>query len=236
MSSRRKLLAVVGGIALAGCTSDSGESGGSTDTPSPTPTPTDSPTPTPTEVPDFDDDGVPNSEDEYPRDPERQKDSDDDGVADSRDEYPNDPDRQADTDGDGVADSFDDFPENSNYSELVEEYGDTIDLNEDYYQYYEFELTEPADLFYTVEVQGDIYIDVFLTDGTNFTYFEDGSEWEYYGSGSDFDTLAAEESFEMGTDRTYYLVVDHTDEGGAAPPTNGVNDRITVGISYTLVR
>lgn len=229
-------------VVVAGCTGDSGGTGGRTATQTPTSTPTDSPTPTPTPTdsptprPDSDGDGVPDVEDDYPNDPDRQRDSDGDGVADSRDEYPDDPEREADSDGDGVADSFDDYPDNSEYSVLVDEFSETVDLNEDYYQYYELDVRETTDLFYEVEVQSDIRIDVFLTDGTNFRYFEDDADWEYYTDGSDFDTLSTSQSFRLGPDQTYYLVVDHTDEGGAAPPTNGVNDRITVDVAYTLAR
>lgn len=241
MYDRRSFVALFGMTLFAGCSGTTG-GGGSTPTQSPTltpsptssPTPTDSPTPTPRQ--DSDNDGVPDVEDDFPYDDDRDTDSDGDGVADVNDEYPNDPDREADTDGDGVADTNDDFPEDSRYSTVVQEYSDTVDINEDYYQYYEITPAEQADLYYAVEVRSDVRIDVILTDETNFGYFENGDEWEYYGDGSDLDTLSAEESMQLSSDRTYYLIVDHTDEGRAVPPTNFDNDRITVDVEYGLYR
>lgn len=245
MYDRRSFVTLFGMTLFAGC-SGTTSGGGSTPTQSstPTPTPTDSPTssPTPTDSPtptprqDSDDDGVPDVEDDFPYDEDRDTDSDGDRVADVNDEYPNDPNREADTDGDGVADINDDFPEDSRYSTVVQDYSDTIDLNEDYYQYYEIEPSEEADLYYSVDVRSDVRIDVIFTDGTNFRYFENGDEWEYYADASDLDTLSAEESKQLSTDRSYYLIVDHTDEGGAAPPTNLDNDRITVDVEYALYR
>ena len=61
--------------------------------------------------PDSDGDGVRDSEDEFPLDPECQEDSDGDGVCDNKDAFPNDPSQQYDQDGDGVADSVDQCPQ-----------------------------------------------------------------------------------------------------------------------------
>lgn len=141
-----------------------------------------------------------------------------------------------DSDGDGVPDAEDDFPDDSRRSVLLGEDSETVELNEDYYQAFEFDPSQPAVLDYEAEVRGDVRIDLILTDETNFGYFEDGSEWEYYAEGSDFDTLSAEESMNLGSDRTYYLIVDNTSEGGAEPPTNFDNDRVTVDVEYQLYR
>lgn len=249
VNSRRGMLAILGSISIAGCvrlSDDSSDSGRQTSPPpatststatdTPTPTPTETPSPTPTDRPDTDGDGVPNGEDEYPYDSSRQEDSDGDGVADSNDEYPYDSSRQEDSDDDGVANSYDDYPNNSNYTQTIDQLSETIDLNEGYYQFYEFDLNSSADLFYEVSTRGDIPIDVFITDETNFRYYEDDAEWEYYTEGSELSTLSAEGEFSMSAERVYYLVVDHTDKGRAEPPFDGDNNRLTIDVAYTLAR
>jgi len=141
---------------------------------------------------------------------------------------------ERDSDGDGVPDSRDDFPNDSTRSELLQRGNESYDINEDYYQYLRFSPSQPATLSYDVDVQGDIRIDVILTDGTNFQYFEDGTDWEYYGEGSELDTIRASNEINLGTDRTYYLIMDNTSEGQAAPPTDFDNNRVEVDIEYEL--
>lgn len=60
---------------------------------------------------DTDGDGVPDSIDQWPFDPERTIDTDGDGVADEFDAFPADPTQHSDTDGDGVGDDFDFSPD-----------------------------------------------------------------------------------------------------------------------------
>jgi hypothetical protein len=143
-------------------------------------------------------------------------------------------DEPQDSDGDGVPDNEDDFPNDSTRSELLSRGSESYDLNEDYYQYLQFSPSQPATLSYDAEVRGDIRIDVILTDETNFRYFEDGTDWEYYGEGSELDTLRASNEMEIGTDRNYYLIIDNTDEGRAAPPTNFDNDRVEADVEYEV--
>jgi hypothetical protein len=145
-------------------------------------------------------------------------------------------DGQQDSDGDGVPDAEDDFPNDSDRSVLLGRESDTIDLNEDYYQTLEFDPSERSVLDYDIEVEEDIRIDVILTDDTNLNYFENGDDWEYYTEGSDLDTVSADEEVALEGGETYYLIIDHTEEGGAAPPTNFDNDRITVNVEYQLYR
>ncbi len=56
---------------------------------------------------DTDGDGVPDSEDDFPNDPDEDTDTDGDGVGDNADDFPDDPDEDTDTDGDGVGDNTD---------------------------------------------------------------------------------------------------------------------------------
>ena len=91
---------------------------------------------------DSDGDGVPDSEDAFPNDPDESLDSDSDGIGDNSDAFPNDPDEWKDSDSDGIgnnADSDDDndgiedtndrFPEDP--SESVDSDGDGIGDNAD---------------------------------------------------------------------------------------------------------
>ncbi|MFB6176712.1 MAG: hypothetical protein ABEI99_06135 [Halobaculum sp.] len=119
---------------------------------------------------------------------------------------------------------------------LLEETSETLELNEDYYQYYEFDYSKSVVLNYQVEVQQDVPIDVILTDETNFRYFEDGSEWEYFTDGSDLETLSTSQEVNLSSETTYYLIIDNTSEGGAAPPTNFDNDRLVVDFSAQVYR
>ncbi len=143
-------------------------------------------------------------------------------------------DEPQDSDGDGVPDDEDDFPNDSTRSVLLSSGRESYDLNEDYYQYLQFSPSQPATLSYEAEVQGDLRIDVILTDETNFQYFEDETDWEYYPEGSELDTLYASNEMDIGTDRTYYLIIDNTNQGRAAPPTNFDNDRVEVDVQYEL--
>jgi hypothetical protein len=86
-------------------------------------------TPEPT---DADGDGVPDSSDAFPNDPNESADTDGDGVGDNSDAFPEDPERQTaatDTDGDGVEDEEDDFPNDPN--ETVDTDGDGVGDNSD---------------------------------------------------------------------------------------------------------
>ena len=56
---------------------------------------------------DNDGDGVLNSDDEFPDDPNEAVDTDGDGVGDNADAFPDDPDESADSDGDGIGDNAD---------------------------------------------------------------------------------------------------------------------------------
>ena len=63
---------------------------------------------------DSDNDGVFDSEDAFPNDPNESQDSDNDGVGDNGDAFPNDPNETMDSDSDGVGDNADAFPNDPN--------------------------------------------------------------------------------------------------------------------------
>lgn len=65
---------------------------------------------------DIDGDGVHNSTDAFPNNPNEWLDSDGDGVGDNSDLYPSDPYEHSDSDGDGVGDNADVFPNDASES------------------------------------------------------------------------------------------------------------------------
>lgn len=140
----------------------------------------------------------------------------------------------SDTDGDGVPDDEDDFPDDAQRSAVLSRFSERDELNEDYYQFFEFSFPETTGLEYTVEVEGDVHLDVIVTDQTNFRYYKDGTEWEYMSGLSDLETTYATEGgwLEAGE---WVLIIDNTDAGGAAPPMNLENDRVgysVEGVTY----
>ena len=63
---------------------------------------------------DSDGDGVPDSLDAFPNDPNETTDTDGDGVGDNSDAFPDDPDESVDTDSDGVGDNSDNCVDTAN--------------------------------------------------------------------------------------------------------------------------
>lgn len=78
---------------------------------------------------DSDGDGVANSEDAFPNDPDETKDTDSDGVGDNADAFPEDPDETKDTDEDSVGDNADAFPQDP--TETKDSDGDGVGDNAD---------------------------------------------------------------------------------------------------------
>lgn len=79
--------------------------------------------PEPTSV-DTDNDGVIDSQDAFPNNPEETKDSDNDGIGDNADVFPNDATESLDSDGDGIGDNADttprgDFPDSPEMASVI---------------------------------------------------------------------------------------------------------------------
>jgi hypothetical protein len=83
----------------------------------------------PNEWADYDGDEVPDNADTFPYDSKETVDSDGDGVGDNGDAFPNDPSESADSDGDGVGDNADAYPNDKN--ETMDTDGDGIGDNAD---------------------------------------------------------------------------------------------------------
>lgn len=93
---------------------------------------------------DTDKDGVVDSLDAFPNDPNESKDSDGDGVGDNADAFPNDASETKDSDGDGIGDNTDVFPNDAN--ETLDSDGDGVGDNADAF---------PNDASETLDSDGD---------------------------------------------------------------------------------
>ncbi len=78
--------------------------------------------------PDSDGDGVGDSLDAFPNDPNETTDTDGDGVGDNSDAFPNNPSETVDTDGDGIGDNSDPYPDDpTNGGTPTDSDGDGVD-------------------------------------------------------------------------------------------------------------
>ena len=141
-----------------------------------------------------------------------------------------------DTDGDGIPDRADDFPADDRYSYAVDADTDRIQLAPGRFKLYKFDVTAAADLYYRARTTDGRRVDIFLTDETNFHAYEERSKWTYYDGGSELNTSAAETTFTVGTERTYYLIIDNTAEGEATPSSADRNGQVTVSLTVELRR
>ena len=98
----------------------------------------------PNEDTDSDEDGVGDNGDAFPTDATETSDQDSDGVGDNADEFPNDPNETTDSDGDGVGDNGDAFPNDA--TETTDTDGDGVGNNADAF---------PIDPDETTDTDGD---------------------------------------------------------------------------------
>ena len=135
---------------------------------------------------DRDGDGIPNSEDAFPNDPNEWVDTDFDGVGDNSDAFPTDRYENKDTDGDGYGDNGDAFPEDP--LEWLDTDGDGYGDNEDVF---------PDDPLEWVDTDGD-------THGDNGDAFlNDPLEWDDTdgdGSGDNGDAFPDDMAASVDTD------------------------------------
>lgn len=167
------------------------------------------------------------------------QDSDGDGVIDSEDYAPNDPEVQeksdvtgtptasptstptptpteeptatatavSDSDGDGVRDSLDDFPDDPDYDTLYDDTDGEKFLTPGEYWYERVEITgNNTTLAWELDTSGESAIDVIVMDESEFSKWEDGDQYEYYTGLSDFETNGTEEAgrLDEGDYRTVY--------------------------------
>jgi hypothetical protein len=139
-----------------------------------------------------------------------------------------------DSDGDGIPDENDDFPSNDRYSYLVTSNSETIRLQAGELKAYQFSVDAASDLYYQVRTTDGNRIDVFVTDESNYEAYTQRSKWNYYEDGSELQTIAVERTFTVGNERTYYLVIDNSQEGAATPSNK--NNTVTAEITIKVRR
>lgn len=74
---------------------------------------------------------------------------------------------------------------------------------------------------YEVQVTDGPNIDIFVFDNANYQNYQDGREYEYRSGPSDLDTADSRNEFTLEDHGTWWIVLDNTGEGSAAPPTVG---------------
>lgn len=74
---------------------------------------------------------------------------------------------------------------------------------------------------YEVVVDDGPNIDIFVFDNANYQSYRDGREYEYRSGASDLDTGDSSNEFTLEEHGTWWIVLDNTNEGSAAPPTVG---------------
>ncbi len=101
------------------------------------------------------------------------------------------------------------------------------EINEDGYQYFSFDLNRQATFEYEFTVRSGPEIDVFLMDDQEFDEYQGGNRFRVFsgkvGTGGR-DTLTLDEN-------SYRLVVDNTNAGEVAPPTNFDDDVVEVEVA-----
>lgn len=84
---------------------------------------------------------------------------------------------------------------------------------------------------YDVQVTDGPNIDIFVFDNANYQSYRDGREYEYRSGASDLDTGDSSNDFTIQDHGTWWIVLDNTNEGSAAPPTVGEG---TAQVSWTV--
>lgn len=73
---------------------------------------------------------------------------------------------------------------------------------------------------YEVTVTEGPRIDVFVLDNANYQKYRDNEDFQAHGA-SDLDTASAKQEFTLEEQGTWWIVLDHTNRGGAQPATVG---------------
>lgn len=77
---------------------------------------------------------------------------------------------------------------------------------------------EPGDvLHYDFVIENQVNADVFVMDESDYQDFLDGETFQYYTYASSLDTREGEKNWVIPDRDTYYVVLDNTEAGDAAP-------------------
>ncbi|WP_348612696.1 hypothetical protein [Halobaculum rarum] len=180
------------------------------------------------------------------------EDSDGDGMIDSKDYAPNDPDVQEksdvqtspsqtptptprptatptdtptatptstptdtprpDSDGDGVIDYYDDYPNDPRFTEKINEQSATEIIDPGYYRWWTWSLESSATFSLELEITSGSHIDAILIDQSEFESFENGDEYSYYTEGSDFETKSTDKHVRL-SGGSYQFIISNWNTG-----------------------
>lgn len=140
-----------------------------------------------------------------------------------------------DSDGDGVPDGEDDYPNDPDYSAGGELVNDERTIGEDEWYVWEYEFEEEIWLSTEFTVREGPPIDMMWFTESEYSYYEDQERATPVSGGYEMDAAggANEVTLPAGT---YRLVLDNTEWGQAAPPTNFDEDPATVSITVDWKR
>lgn len=183
------------------------------------------------------------------------QDADGDGVIDSKDYAPNDPDVQKesditkstgetpipsptptatptssesnDRDGDGVLDYLDDYPDSAHYSERINSDSGREFITPGYYRWWSWSLESSATFSFEVDVISGSNIDALLIDESEFGEFEDGQEYSYYIDGSDLNTTRADKHLRILSGSYRFILSNYN---------VGIQEQAEVEYGYTNAR
>lgn len=117
-----------------------------------------------------------------------------------------------DSDHDGVADVLDDYPDNYDFSEKVNEESGTELVDPGHYRWWKWTLESPATFSFEIDVVSGSHVDGILIDESQFDEFEAGNEYTYYTNGSDFETKYADKHLELRSG-SYRFIVSNWNTG-----------------------
>jgi len=108
---------------------------------------------------------------------------------------------------------------------------DTREINEDSYVYWEFSIESSRTITYDFTVRSGPAVDLFAVNEEEFGHYENGERFNYFGE--HLDSVGGDGSISLDSGE-YVFVIDNTNAGEAAPPTNAVNDPVEVDITITV--
>lgn len=109
----------------------------------------------------------------------------------------------------------------------------TIELGEDDYKYWTFELGSKTTLSYEFLVRNGPKIDMILLTDSEFNQYQAGNRFEHIAKGSSM--ASVEGSVEAKLSKgDYAFVADNTNAGEAAPPANFEGDLAKVELAASL--
>ena len=114
-----------------------------------------------------------------------------------------------------------------------------VSIDEDQYYFFDFNTGDVVkSLEYTFERKDDEghEIDVYLMDKPNFQQYENGHSFVYL---VDFSEPATTKTMfgkdgNLNEDDEYFLVIDNTDSGDSAPPSDGYDNGVWFVVDYSM--